>query len=101
MFENKTMKLVEIFYEVGKDRRRMMEGMNLTKIHCKHICVYDSESSRYNLYVLIKNVKQQQQKVKAGSNRTVLALVVNMGCQFLYFYHCYRYECLFQCTLIT
>jgi hypothetical protein len=27
--------------------------------------------------------------------------VVNMGCQFLYFYHCYRYECLFQCTLIT
>jgi hypothetical protein len=35
------MKPVEIFLRVGKERRqRRMEGVNLSKIHCKHMYIY-------------------------------------------------------------
>jgi hypothetical protein len=38
LHENKTMKLVENFSEGGKGLGRMMDGLNLTKVYCKHIC---------------------------------------------------------------
>jgi hypothetical protein len=33
----------------------MMEGVNLTKIHCKHIRKWHSVSPLYNNHMLIKN----------------------------------------------
>jgi hypothetical protein len=48
--ENRRMKPVEIVLRRGEEGRgRMMEGVNLTEIHCKHICKYHSVS----LYITI------------------------------------------------
>jgi hypothetical protein len=38
------MKSVEIVLTIGEGGRRMMEGVSLTKIHCKHVCKYHNES---------------------------------------------------------
>jgi hypothetical protein len=45
IYENRKMKLVEIVLrrEEGKTRRTM-EGVNLIKIYCKHICKYHNVS---------------------------------------------------------
>jgi hypothetical protein len=41
MYENRRMKPVEIVLRRAEGgRRRMMEGVNLTTIYCKHICKY-------------------------------------------------------------
>jgi hypothetical protein len=39
MYENKTMKLVEIALSAGGEMRENMEELNLIKICCKHIYV--------------------------------------------------------------
>jgi hypothetical protein len=51
IYENRKMKLVEIVLrrEEGKTRRTM-EGVNLIKIYCKHICKYHNVSPVQLLY---------------------------------------------------
>jgi hypothetical protein len=46
MYENRRKKPVEIILRRG----RMMEGVNLTKIYCKHICKYHNASPVQMLY---------------------------------------------------
>jgi hypothetical protein len=41
--------MLEFFWKRGGERGRMMEGINLTKIYCKHICNYYSVSSCKNI----------------------------------------------------
>jgi hypothetical protein len=38
VYENKTMKLVEIVLRREREMRESDGGVNLTKIHCKYIC---------------------------------------------------------------
>jgi hypothetical protein len=43
MYENGRMRPVENILRVGKgEKGRMMEWVNLTKIHCKHFCICDN-----------------------------------------------------------
>jgi hypothetical protein len=42
-YNNRIMKLVEIILSMGEGRREMMKGMNLAKVHCKHIWKCDNE----------------------------------------------------------
>jgi hypothetical protein len=43
--ENRRMKPIEIVLRRGEGRkRRTMEGVNLTKIYCKHTCKYHNVS---------------------------------------------------------
>jgi hypothetical protein len=62
IFENIRMKPIEIVLRRGeKGRGRMMEGVNLTKIHCKHICKYHNISPVQLLYAnksFKKNTRQ-------------------------------------------
>jgi methylphosphotriester-DNA--protein-cysteine methyltransferase len=45
IYENRRMKSVEIVLRREEGGRgRMMEGVNLTKIYCKHICKYHNVS---------------------------------------------------------
>jgi hypothetical protein len=58
LYRNRKMKLVEIVLRRGRRRcGRKMEGMSLTKVHCKHIWKSHNEMPLYNWYVLTKNVK--------------------------------------------
>jgi hypothetical protein len=47
-----------------------MEGVNLIKIYCKHICKCHSASPLYNYYMLIKN--QLQNKTAGRARRAEL-----------------------------
>jgi hypothetical protein len=61
VYENRRMKPVEIVLgRGGRERRggRAMEGVNLTKIYCKHICKYHHVSPVQLLYAN-KNVKKE------------------------------------------
>jgi hypothetical protein len=52
MYENRTMKFVEIALGREEERRKKMEGVNLIKIHCKHLCKYHNVSPcRNNMLV--------------------------------------------------
>jgi hypothetical protein len=42
IYGNRGMKPVEIVLRMGGGKGRMMEGVNLTKIYCKHKCKYDN-----------------------------------------------------------
>jgi hypothetical protein len=45
IYENRRMKSLEIVLRREKGRRRRtMEGVNSTKIYCKHICKYQNVS---------------------------------------------------------
>jgi trehalose utilization protein len=44
VYENRTMKPIEDVLRRGGECKRMVEGMNLIKIHCKHICKCYNES---------------------------------------------------------
>jgi hypothetical protein len=59
LYESRTKKPVEIILSENEGDR-MMEGMNPTKVHCKHIWKYDDESPQYNKYMLI-NIFQTKQ----------------------------------------
>jgi hypothetical protein len=49
MYENRTMKTYWNCSKKGEGRQeRIMEGVNLTKIHCKHICKCHNETPVYN-----------------------------------------------------
>jgi hypothetical protein len=51
IYENRRMKPVGIVLRSGEEEReRTMEGVNLTKIYCKHICKYHSVSLVQLLY---------------------------------------------------
>jgi hypothetical protein len=53
-YEIRTMKPVQIV--LGRERkgqRRMMEGVNLIKIHFKYVCKCHNETFLYNSYLLI------------------------------------------------
>jgi hypothetical protein len=52
MYENRTVKPVEIVLRWGEGWGRMMRGVNLIKIHCKHICKCHNVYL-YNYYMLI------------------------------------------------
>jgi hypothetical protein len=47
--KKKKKKCVEIVLRRGeRGRGRMMEGLTLIKVHCKHICKCHNETSPYN-----------------------------------------------------
>jgi hypothetical protein len=50
VYENKAMKFVEIVLKGTGEVREKDDGVNLPKIHCKHICKCHYESSvHYNM----------------------------------------------------
>jgi hypothetical protein len=60
IYENRTRKPVEIVLRRGWGTGRTMEGVNLTKIHCKHICKYHNV---YPVQLLYANkIKRIQEK---------------------------------------
>jgi hypothetical protein len=47
-YEKRTVKPVEIV--LRGEMKRMMEEVNLTEIHCKHICKYHKEPPKQLIY---------------------------------------------------
>jgi hypothetical protein len=43
MNENGKMRPVETVLRMGRGKRRMIEGVNLAKVYCKHFCKYHNE----------------------------------------------------------
>jgi hypothetical protein len=58
VYENRRIKPVEIVLRRG-ERRRSTEGVNQTKIYCKHICKI-TMSPPYSYYTLIKFLKKHR-----------------------------------------
>jgi hypothetical protein len=59
LFANRTMNPVEIVLRRGyKERGRMMEGLSLTQIHCKHIWKCHNETHAVRLMYANKKVKK-------------------------------------------
>jgi hypothetical protein len=54
IYENRTMKPVEIVLRRGKEKRNNNIRVNLFQVHCEHICKCHNESPMYNNYMLIK-----------------------------------------------
>jgi hypothetical protein len=67
-YEHRTRKSVEIVLRRGGRGGERMEGVNLVKIYCKHICKYHNVSLLYNYYMLIKKTKTK--KLVTGSRKS-------------------------------
>jgi hypothetical protein len=55
LYENRTMKSPKLFL-----KGRMVEGVNLIKVHCKHLYKCHNETPMYNSYMLTKSKSKRK-----------------------------------------